>query len=41
MRAMRRTVMQHDVSAWARSFLDELAATRPAHDKTVQPASRS
>jgi trehalose 6-phosphate synthase len=41
MRAMRRTVMQHDVAAWARSFLDELSAGRPAHDKMVQPASRS
>jgi trehalose 6-phosphate synthase len=41
MRAMRRTVMQHDVAAWARSFLDELSAERPAHDKMVQPASRS
>jgi trehalose 6-phosphate synthase len=41
MRALRRTVMQHDVAAWARSFLAELAAVRPTHDKTVQPARRS
>ena len=29
MRAMRQTVKQHDVAAWARSFLDELAEARP------------
>ncbi|GAA1165082.1 trehalose-6-phosphate synthase [Nocardioides aquiterrae] len=41
MRAMRRTVTQHDVSAWARSFLTELAAARPSHGKTVRPAKKS
>ena len=41
MRAMRRTVRQKDVSAWARSFLAERSPARPAHDKMVQPASRS
>ena len=41
MKAMRRTVTQHDVSAWARAFLTELAAVRPLHGKTVRPARRS
>ena len=41
MKAMRRTVNQHDVSVWAESFLTELASGRPAHDKTVRPAKRS
>jgi trehalose 6-phosphate synthase len=41
MRAMRRTVIQHDVAAWADSFLEELAAVRPSHGKTVRPAKRA
>ncbi|WP_028636487.1 MULTISPECIES: trehalose-6-phosphate synthase [unclassified Nocardioides] len=41
MRAMRKTVTQHDVSAWARSFLHELSSVRPSHGKTVRPAKRS
>jgi trehalose 6-phosphate synthase len=41
MRAMRRTVTRHDVSAWARSFLSELSAELPSHGKTVRPAQRS
>jgi len=41
MRAMRKTVRQHDVAAWADSFLTELAAVRPSHGKTVRPAKRS
>ena len=41
MRAMRKTVTQHDVSAWARSFLTELASVRPSHGKTVRPAKKS
>lgn len=41
MRAMRRTVMERDVSKWAQSFLAELAATRPAHGKSVRPARSS
>ena len=41
MRAMRRTVMDRDVSKWAQSFLAELAATRPAHGKSVRPARPS
>ena len=41
MKAMRKTVTQHDVAAWADSFLGELAAVRPSHGKTVRPAKRS
>jgi trehalose 6-phosphate synthase len=41
MRAMRRTVIQHDVAAWADSFLEELAAVRPSHGKTVRPVKRT
>jgi trehalose 6-phosphate synthase len=37
MRAMRKQVMEHDVAAWADSFLAELAASRPEHGKTVRP----
>jgi trehalose 6-phosphate synthase len=38
---MRKTIIQHDVAAWADSFLQELAAVRPSHGKTVRPADRS
>ncbi|KRF35127.1 alpha,alpha-trehalose-phosphate synthase (UDP-forming) [Nocardioides sp. Soil805] len=41
MRAMRKTVVEHDVSAWAGSFLDELASGRQEHDKSVRPARRT
>jgi trehalose 6-phosphate synthase len=41
MRAMRKTVIQHDVAAWADSFLEELAAVRPSHGKTVRAAKRA
>ncbi|MGB0101414.1 MAG: trehalose-6-phosphate synthase, partial [Nocardioides sp.] len=41
MRAMRRTVTRHDVSAWARSFLDALSDVRPSHSKSLRPAKRS
>jgi trehalose 6-phosphate synthase len=41
MKAMRKQVLQHDVAAWADSFLEELAAVRPSHGKTVRPAKRS
>jgi len=37
MRAMRKTVRNNDVKAWADSFMTELAQVR-AHDKTVKPA---
>ncbi len=38
MRAMRRQVVDHDVTAWANSFLSELADTRPERGKAVRPA---
>jgi len=41
MKAMRRTVMEYDVAAWAALFLEELAAVRPEHGKIVRPARRS
>ncbi|WP_372729152.1 trehalose-6-phosphate synthase [Nocardioides sp.] len=41
MRPMRKQIIQHDVVAWADSFLEELAAVRPSHGKTVRPARRS
>ena len=36
MRAMRRTVVQHDVAKWAADFLRELEALPEHHDKTVR-----
>ncbi len=41
MRAMRRTIIQHDVAAWADSFLSELADARTSHGKAVRPVKRS
>jgi trehalose 6-phosphate synthase len=41
MRAMRKTILQHDVAAWAKDFLEGLAATRPSHGKQVRPPKRS
>ena len=41
MRAMRKTVRQHDVAAWAASFLAALAEVPGAHGKTLKPARRS
>ena len=41
MRAMRKTVITHDVAAWAQDFLAELGSARPAHTKTVRPAKKS
>ncbi|MBZ5734595.1 trehalose-6-phosphate synthase [Nocardioides sp. TRM66260-LWL] len=40
MRAMRRTVTQHDVKAWAASFMTELSDVH-THEKAVRPARRS
>jgi trehalose 6-phosphate synthase len=40
MRAMRKTVAECDVNHWASSFLEDLAAARPQHKKTVRPASQ-
>ncbi len=41
MKAMRKTVSQNDVAAWADSFMDELSAIRPSHGKNVRPARRT
>lgn len=41
MRAMRRTVAENDVSHWASTFLDDLTAPRPAHDKQLRPVRRA
>jgi trehalose 6-phosphate synthase len=40
MRAMRKTVRDHDVSHWATAFLGDLSSTRSVHDKQVRPARR-
>ena len=36
MRAMRRTVVHHDVARWADSFLTALEGLPDHHDKTVR-----
>ncbi|WP_181642490.1 trehalose-6-phosphate synthase, partial [Nocardioides massiliensis] len=41
MRAMRKTVAEHDVTAWADRFLAALNADLRTHGKTVRPAKRS
>ena len=38
MRAMRKQVRQHDVQAWARSFLTELSDGEHEHTKSTRPA---
>jgi trehalose 6-phosphate synthase len=37
MRAMRRTVAEHDVKDWARRFLEVLEEARPQHHKHLRP----
>jgi trehalose 6-phosphate synthase len=41
MRAMRKTVKQADVAAWATAFLDELDKVRPPHGKKLKPTPTS
>jgi trehalose 6-phosphate synthase len=41
MKAMRKTISQHDVKAWAESFLSELAGEQPTHTKTLRKPERS
>ncbi|GAA3803477.1 alpha,alpha-trehalose-phosphate synthase (UDP-forming) [Nocardioides panacisoli] len=42
MRAMRKTIAQNDVKAWASSFMTELEdVSGVEHQKTVRPANRS
>lgn len=40
MKAMRKTVAEHDVTDWAAGFLGALAEVRPSHHKQVKPARR-
>jgi trehalose 6-phosphate synthase len=39
MKAMRKTVAEHDVNDWANSFLEALRTVRPMHHKHVRPPS--
>ena len=41
MKAMRKTVTQNDVAAWADSFMSELSDVPSSHGKAVRPAKRS
>lgn len=41
MRAMRKQISQHDVKAWATSFLAALDNVQADHGKSVRPANRS
>ena len=42
MKAMRKTIRQHDVAAWADAFMAELASvSHSTHAKSVRPAKRS
>ena len=41
MKAMRKTVIAHDVVAWANSFMEGLSSGQPSHAKQVRPARRS
>jgi trehalose 6-phosphate synthase len=41
MKAMRKTVRNNDVRAWADSFLAELADVRDSHGKAVKPSNGS
>ena len=38
MKAMRKTVLEHDVKSWARSFLAVLDEARPEHHKHLRPS---
>jgi trehalose-6-phosphate synthase len=39
MKAMRKTVAEHDVKDWARRFLAVLAEAKPLHHKRLHPAA--
>jgi trehalose 6-phosphate synthase len=41
MKAMRKTVAEHDVTDWAERYLAALAEVRPEHHKQVKPARLS
>ncbi len=38
MKAMRKTVAEHDVKDWARRFLEVLSQARPEHHKNLRPS---
>ena len=38
MKAMRKTVAEHDVKDWARRFLSVLADAKPMHHKQLRPS---
>jgi trehalose 6-phosphate synthase len=38
MRAMRKTVQDHDVATWAAQFMGRLSEVRPVHHKRVRPS---
>jgi trehalose 6-phosphate synthase len=41
MKAMRKQVIQHDVVAWAESFMSELSGNQNTHGKATRPAKKS
>ena len=41
MKAMRKTISQHDVKAWAESFMTELSGDRFVHGKKVRPVKKA
>jgi trehalose 6-phosphate synthase len=41
MKAMRKTVKEHDVAAWAAQFMGRLQEARPHHDKRLRPSDAS
>ena len=41
MRAMRKTISEHDVKDWASGFLKVLSETKPLHHKQLRPARRT
>src|SRR5688500_18886917 len=40
MKAMRKTIAEHDVTDWASNFLRDLSETKPMHHKQLRPAKR-
>ncbi|WP_318646751.1 alpha,alpha-trehalose-phosphate synthase (UDP-forming) [Nocardioides donggukensis] len=41
MKAMRKTIMEHDVAGWAAAFLGALSEVQGTHSKTLRPSRRS
>lgn len=40
MKALRKQVIEHDIDAWANTFLEDLSNVRLTHDKSPRPARR-